>query len=108
VALDTGQPRITVRLRESMLAAIDSLAAERGRTRTEIVRDLLSAGLRDRPTPQADPMDERELLAVLNEAARRGNVSAARSLLARRGYADPQEAARAEFRWMVEERRAAS
>jgi hypothetical protein len=80
---DGAMPRITLRLREQMLAAIDDLAAERGLTRTEVVRDLLAAGLRDRPTPEVDPLDERELLAVLNEAARRGNVSAARSLLAR-------------------------
>jgi metal-responsive CopG/Arc/MetJ family transcriptional regulator len=101
-------PRITLRLREHMLAAIDDLARERGVSRTDVVRDLLSAGLRDRQTPEVEPLDERELLAVLNEAARRGNVSAARSLLARRGYLDPQEAARDEFLRMVEERRRAS
>jgi hypothetical protein len=99
-------PRITLRIREQMLVAIDDLARERGLTRTEVARDLLAAGLRDRPTPEANPLDERELLAVLNEAARRGNVSAARSLLARRGYMDPQEAARDEFRRIIEERRA--
>jgi len=101
-------PRITLRLREQMLAAIDDLARERSVSRTDVVRDLLSAGLRDRPTPAVEPLDERELLAVLDEAARRGNVSAARSLLARRGYLDPREAARDEFRRMIEERRKAS
>jgi hypothetical protein len=101
-------PRLTLRLREQMLAAIDDLARERSVSRTDVVRDLLSAGLRDRPTPAVEPLDERELLAVLDEAARRGNVSAARSLLARRGYLDPRDAARDEFRRMIEERRKAS
>ena len=64
VALNTGQPRLTVRLRESMLAAIDDLAAERGVSRTAVVRDLLAAGLRDRPTLEAEPPTEQELLAA--------------------------------------------
>ena len=108
VAPNGGQPRLTVRLRESMLVAIDDLAAERGVSRTEVVRDLLAAGLRDRPTLEAEPPTEQELLGVLAEASRRGNVSAARSLLARRGYLDPKDQAREEFRRMIDERKAAT
>ena len=102
---DTAQPRLTVRLREATLVALDDLAAERGLTRTEVARDLIPAGLRDRLPLAAEPPTEQELLAVLAEASRRGNVSAARSLLARRGYVDPRDRAREEFQRMVDERR---
>jgi hypothetical protein len=105
---DTGMPRLVVRVREQMLVALDDLAAERGVTRTAVVRQLLEAGLRDRHTQEVDPLDERELLAVLNEAARRGNVSAARSLLSRRAFVNPQVQAREEFRRMIDERKAAT
>ena len=57
-------------------------------------------------TQEVDPLDERELLAVFNEAARRGNVSAARSLLSRRAFVSPQDQAREEFRRTIEERKA--
>ena len=108
MARDTGQPRVTIRLREATLAAIDDLAAEKGLTRTEVARDLIAAGLRDRLPLEAEPPTEQELLGVLAEASRRGNVSAARSLLARRGYLDPKDQAREEFQRMVAERKAAS
>jgi hypothetical protein len=108
MARDTGQPRITLRIREKTLVALDDLAAERGLTRAEVARDLIAAGLRDRLPLEAEPPTEQELLAVLAEASRRGNVSAARSLLARRGYMDPKDQAREEFRRMIDERRAAS
>jgi metal-responsive CopG/Arc/MetJ family transcriptional regulator len=100
-------PRLVVRVRERMLAALDDLARERGVTRTEIVRDLLAAGLRDRHTPPVEPPTEQELLATLAEASRRGNVSATRSLLSRRAFVNPQDAAREEFKREIE-RRAAS
>ena len=101
-------PRIVVRVREQMLVALDDLARERGVTRTEIVRDLLAAGLRDRHTPPVEPPTEAELLATLAEASRRGNVSATRSLLSRRAFVNPQDAAREEFRRMIDERKAAT
>jgi Arc/MetJ-type ribon-helix-helix transcriptional regulator len=106
VALDTGQPRITVRLRESMIVAIDEIAVERGRTRAETVRDLLAVALRDRLPLAAEPPTEAELLGLLAEASPRGNVSAARSLLARRGYMDPRDVAREQFQQAVRERSA--
>jgi hypothetical protein len=53
-------------------------------------------------------LDERELLAVFDEAARRGNVSAARSLLSRRAFVSPQDQAREECRRTIDERKAAT
>ena len=85
-----------------MLVALDDLARERGVTRTEVVRDLLAAGLRDRLTLEVEPLDEQQLLGVLNEAAARGKVSAARSLLSRRAFVNPQDRAREEFRREIE------
>jgi metal-responsive CopG/Arc/MetJ family transcriptional regulator len=108
MARDTGQPRLVVRVREQLLDAIDAAARERGLSRAETVRDLLAVALRDRLPLAAEPPTKQELLAVLAEASRRGNVSAARSLLARRGFVDPKDQAREEFRRMIEERKAAT
>ncbi len=106
MARDTGMPRIVVRVRESLLDAIDAAAHERGLSRAETVRDLLAVALRDRLPLAAEAPTEAELLGVLAEASRRGNVSAARSLLARRGYMDPRDVAREAFQQAVRERRA--
>jgi hypothetical protein len=63
-----------------MFWQLDSLAEERGVTRTRLVRQLLEAGLRDRPPPPSDTPSEEELLALLAEKARTGNVAAIRTL----------------------------
>lgn len=39
---------------------------------------MLEAGLRDRPAPTSEPPSEAELVALLSEKARQGNVSANR------------------------------
>jgi hypothetical protein len=64
----------------------------------------LEAGLRDRPAPSSEPPTEDELVALLSERARAGNVSAIRSLLVREHLADPRERAVELFRSMVENR----
>jgi hypothetical protein len=89
----------------SLIERLDALAAERGIDRSRLVRQLLDAGLEDRPDPVVEPMTEAELLAVLNEKARNGHVSAARTLLARLEEENPRERLMAEFGRMAEERR---
>jgi metal-responsive CopG/Arc/MetJ family transcriptional regulator len=68
--------QLSVRLSDRMFDQLDALAADRGVDRTRLVRQLLQAGLRNRPTlRQARPSQE-ELVALLAEKARAGNVSA--------------------------------
>jgi hypothetical protein len=88
-----GMPQLCVRLTGRMLGQLDALAGERGITRTRVVRQLLEPGLRDRPAPASEPPTEEELVALLAERARSGNVSAIRSLLAREHTTDPRERA---------------
>ena len=77
--------RLSVRLTDRMFLQLDALAAERGVDRTRLVRQLLEAGLRDRPAPPSDTPSEEELLELLAEKARMGNVAAIRMLLVREG-----------------------
>jgi metal-responsive CopG/Arc/MetJ family transcriptional regulator len=93
--------RLSVRLTDRMFLQLDSLAQERGLTRTRLVRQLLAAGLRDRPEPPSDAPSEEELLALLTEKARMGNVSAIRALLVREEQKDPRRAALALFEDMA-------
>jgi hypothetical protein len=90
-----------VRLPDGVFERLDALAQERGVDRTRVVRQLLEAGLRDRPAPPVDMPTEEELLGLLAERARAGNVSAARTLLARESVSDPREAALVAFARMV-------
>ena len=89
---------------QSLVERLDALAEERGIDRSRVVRQLLEAGLRDRPAPPSEPLSEEELLSVLNEKARNGHVAAARALLARLQEHDPRERAIALFQEMVERR----
>lgn len=77
-----GMERLSVRLPRRTLAQLDTLAAERGITRTRVVRQLLDAGLIGRPAPASEPPSEAELVSLLAERARAGNVAAIRTLLA--------------------------
>jgi Ribbon-helix-helix protein, copG family len=97
--------RVSVRASGRMLERLDELAAERGIDRSRLVRQLLEAGLRDRPPPPSEPLDEDEILALLTEKARSGNVSALRTLLAREQERDPHEAALIALQKMAEARR---
>jgi hypothetical protein len=97
-------PMLSVRLPRSTIEALDDLAAERGITRTRVVRQLLDAGLRGRPAVNGEPPSEEELVALLSERARAGNVSAIRSLLAREHVIDPRTRAVLMFEEMVKGR----
>jgi Ribbon-helix-helix protein, copG family len=99
-----GMPTLSLRLPETTIAALDELAAERGVTRTRAVRQLLDAGLDGRPTVPSEPPTEAELVALLSERARAGNMSAIRSLLAREHLTDPRGRAAALFAILVEGR----
>lgn len=54
--------------------------------------------------PSSEPPNEEQLLALLSERARAGNVAAIRSLLAREQLSDPRSRAIALFQEMVAER----
>jgi hypothetical protein len=90
--------RLSVRLTDKMFRELDALAAERGIDRTRVVRQLLEAGLRDHDTIRPPDMpSEDELLELLAEKARMGNVAAIRTLLVREEQKDPRKAALALF-----------
>ena len=73
-------------------------------TRAVLVRQLLEAGLRDRPAPPSDAPSEEELLDLLAEKARMGNVAAIRTLLVREEQKDPRAQALALFEEMAARR----
>ena len=50
----TTVERLSARLTDRMFSQLDALALERGVTRTRLVRQLLEAGLRDRPPPRSE------------------------------------------------------
>jgi hypothetical protein len=67
--------RVSVRLSPLLLERLDDLAAARGMTRSACLRALVAEGV----LPAAEEIpDEAELLRVLSERARSGNVSGAR------------------------------
>ena len=84
-----------------MFLQLDALAAERRVDRNRLVRQLLEAGLRDRPAPPSDTPSEEELLELLAEKARMGNVAAIRTLLVREEQKDPRAQALAQFEEMA-------
>jgi hypothetical protein len=96
--------RLSVRLTDRMFWQLDALAEEHGITRTRLVRQLLEEGLRDRPAPPSDTPSEEELIALLTEKARMGNVAAIRALLVREEQRDPRKQALALFQEMAERR----
>jgi hypothetical protein len=96
--------RLSVRLTDSLFLRLDALAEERGVSRTRLVRQLLEAGLRDRPEPPSETPSEEELVALLTERARMGNVAAIRTLLAREEQKDPRKQALALFEEMAARR----
>lgn len=97
--------QLSVRLADRMFHELDAMALERGVTRTRLVRQLLEAGLRDRDSiPAPDRPSEEELLELLAEKARMGNVSAIRALLVREEQKDPRAQALALFEEMAARR----
>jgi predicted DNA-binding protein len=71
--------RLTV-LPDHTLDRLDALCVEQGLARAVLVRRLITAALED-PIPEPDVPSEDELLALLAEKIRQGNVAAIRSLL---------------------------
>jgi hypothetical protein len=86
-------PRFTVRCTERTLGRLDTLARERSMTRAALVRRLVEGAIDGMPLPVVDAPDRDELLALLSEKAREGNVAAIRALLTREEQADPRERA---------------
>jgi predicted transcriptional regulator len=73
--------RLGVRLSPMLVARLDELAAARKVSRSECLRQLIAeAALR----PGEEIPDEAELLSIVAERARAGNVAACRMLLDRR------------------------
>lgn len=95
----------TVRLTDRLFAQLNALASERGVTRTRLVRQLLEASVQGRPAPPTGTLSEEDLLDLLTEKARQGNVSAIRSLLLREEQADPGHRALLAFEQIAAERR---
>jgi hypothetical protein len=65
---------------------------------------LLEAGLRDRPKPPSETPSGQELLDLLAEKARMGNVAAIRTLLVREEQRDPRAQALAKVEEMAARR----
>ena len=98
-------PRLSFRVPARTLARLDALARERGVTRTRLMRQALERLEVGVGSPSSvDPPDEQELLDLLAEKARQGNVAAIRSLLAREEMTDPRARAVALFQQLALER----
>jgi hypothetical protein len=97
--------QLTFRLPTALIGRLDTMAKRDGTTRTQIVRRILEAGTSGEAAPPAsEPPSEDELLDLLGESARNGNVAAIRSLLIRT-EADPQRQALAALEALAQDRR---
>jgi hypothetical protein len=95
---------VTVRLTDLMAEQLDAVAEKRGVPAARLVRQLIAQAVAGEPVNRPDPPTEAELVDLLAEKARQGNVSAIRSLLAREQAQDPRERALALFTGMALER----
>jgi hypothetical protein len=96
--------RVTVRLSDRMSAQLEEAAGAAGVPAARFVRQLIAEAVVGRPVGRPAPPSEDELIDLLAEKARQGNVSAIRSLLAREHVTDPRERALAVLGEMVAER----
>ena len=80
--------RVTVRVPQGTLERLDELAAARRLSRSTMLRALVDDATLTRA---GEVPDERELLVILAERARAGNVSAIKMLLDREAVRDPAE-----------------
>ena len=96
--------RLTVRLTDRMSAQLEAVAAERGVSCARFVRELIAGAVAGKRVEGLGPPAEDELLDLLAEKARGGNVAAIRSLLAREYVKDPRTRAVDLFAEMVAER----
>jgi hypothetical protein len=99
--------QLTVRLSSSAMARLKVLAEERGQTRAALVRQLVIGAVEGLPVDPADPPSEKELLELLGERARAGNVAAIRALLLREEAEqdDPRQRALNALQILTSERR---
>jgi len=94
--------RVTVRLTDRMAEKLSEAAGERGVSCARFVRNLISGAVAGKPVDTPDKPTRDELLELLAEKARQGNVSAIRLLLAREADQNPRERLMFEFRRMAE------
>jgi hypothetical protein len=87
-----------------MSAQLEQVAEERGVSCARLVRDLIARAVAGTQVEGLGPPAEEELLDLLAEKARAGNVAAIRSLLAREYVKDPRTRAIDLFSEMVAER----
>jgi hypothetical protein len=95
--------RVTVRLTDQMAQQLSEAAGERGVSCARFVRHLISGAVAGTPVDTPDQLTREELLELLAEKARQGNVSAIRSLLVREADQNPHERLMSEFRRMSED-----
>jgi Arc/MetJ-type ribon-helix-helix transcriptional regulator len=97
---------LNVRLTQDLVDRLDATVQAEGTNRARFVRRLIEDALAGkRPQRRTDVPDEDELVQLLSEKARHGNVAAIRSLLVRQEQSDPQTRAMAMLEMMVAERR---
>jgi hypothetical protein len=94
--------QLGVRLSQRQHDKLAEMARQAGATKSDIVRRLIDAT--DVHVEVPDAPDEGELLGILAERARAGNVGAARALLARAEESDPRARALRAFQALAEER----
>lgn len=82
---------MTIRLTDRMSEQLEALAHERGLSRARFVRQLISEAVAGVATAVPAPPTEEELVAILAEKARQGNVAAIRTLRVREEQRDPRE-----------------
>ena len=97
--------QLSVKLSDSQMARLGVLAKERGVAKAVLVRQLILAAIDGVPPEPVDAPSEDELLELLAERARAGNVAAIRSLLARTDETDPRDRALEALRALAAERR---
>jgi len=96
--------RVTVRLTDRMSAQLEAVADAQGVTCARFVRQLIAQAVAGKRVEALGSPSEDELLDLLAEKARSGNVAAIRSLLAREAMSDPRARAIALFQEMAAER----
>jgi hypothetical protein len=96
---------LSIRLPERTLARFDALAHECGLTRARLLRQLIDGALSGVAVEAPESPSEVELLELLAERARLGNVAAIRTLLIREEERDPRARALALLQDMAEARR---
>ena len=95
--------RVTVRLTDRMAEQLSEAAGERGVSCARFVRHLISGAVAGTTVDTPEEPTREELLALLAEKARQGNVSAIRSLLVREADQNPHDRLMAQFRRMAQD-----